>query len=378
MKSNKLFHWNNLFVALTSILFSLILIEVILYLLAEKGKLHINRPAYSFGQVRYRFWADIHPEFGVWHEPHSHYHQSKSCYDVDYNANSYGARDVERARKSEKPRIVVLGDSFVEGYGVSEPERFTNLLEKETATEYLNFGTAGAFGPTQYYLLYKSLAKDFDHETVMVGILPFNDFLENDYEFGKNAYPYRYRPYFVGEDPNYQLIYHSKDGLEKGRDRTSGLKTFLRSYSYIFNAMERVVNSLRHRKAMPDPTGEAYSGYYDYTHRQWNLLKYDILKIRKESDGKRLVIFTMPVQSDFIRYQKGKGPPLPEQLRKLAAEEGFTYVDLLPEMAAADTEWRNYFLVCDNHWNDHGHKTAARILKDKIAQSPPKSLLSHR
>ena len=49
-------------------------------------------------------------------------------------AQFYGARDAERARVApQRRRHVVLGDSFVEGYGVAEGERLTRSVERRDA-----------------------------------------------------------------------------------------------------------------------------------------------------------------------------------------------------------------------------------------------------
>ena len=96
--------------------------------------------------------ADINPAFGVWHSPNGHFIHKSGCYSVAYDTNSYGARDVERNLHSAAPRTIVLGDSMIEGIGQPDEKRLTNILEKETGEEYLNFGTGGNFGPLQYAL----------------------------------------------------------------------------------------------------------------------------------------------------------------------------------------------------------------------------------
>ncbi|HCU24021.1 MAG TPA: hypothetical protein DF383_03310, partial [Deltaproteobacteria bacterium] len=89
---------------------------------------------------------------------------------------SFGMRDKDRTLISKQSRTVMLGDSFIEGYGIPEGKRISDLLEKWRGTEHLNFGTAGDFGPTQYYLLYKNLAKKFSHDEIIIALYPRNDF----------------------------------------------------------------------------------------------------------------------------------------------------------------------------------------------------------
>src|ERR1700692_3345283 len=112
--------------------------------------------------------------------------------------------DWHSSKPTSKPRTVVLGDSMMEGLGLADQDRLTNILEKGTGREYLNFGTSGDFGPLQYALLYKTLAAKFDHDTVVVGVLPDNDFHDMSLEWGKVHHADRYRPYYADD---FSIVY---------------------------------------------------------------------------------------------------------------------------------------------------------------------------
>ena len=183
-----------------------ILLELGLAIAAHGFDLKIETPTYTFENTQ-GFWFDLNPDFGTCHLPNHSYRQRKGCYDIVYHSNSYGFRDVERERFANQSRVVVLGDSFIEGVGVETSERLTNLLEDNTGKPHLNFGMAGNFGPTQFMLAYQSLASSFEHDAVLIGILPANDFIDDDYELGHQGMANRYRPYLVGEYPNYELVY---------------------------------------------------------------------------------------------------------------------------------------------------------------------------
>ena len=72
----------------------------------------------------------------------------------------------------------------------------------------------------QYYLIYENLAKKFDHDGVIISLLPNNDFKDNDYVYYKNnnldnfnKSP-RFRPYYIlDENNNFQIIYPKKSDL---------------------------------------------------------------------------------------------------------------------------------------------------------------------
>src|ERR1700740_3179594 len=132
-----------------------------------------SKPSYH---VEYNeFWVDNNSSFGMWHRANGHFVHKSGCYSVAYDTNSYGARDVERSLHSSAPRTVVLGDSMIEGVGLPADKRLTNILEKDTGREYLNFGS-GSFGPLQLALSYKTMASKFDHNLVLMGVVPHKVF----------------------------------------------------------------------------------------------------------------------------------------------------------------------------------------------------------
>jgi len=138
------------------------------------------------------FWADLNRDFGVWHPRYVRFRHTDACWDVTYQTNSYGARDAERrVRPSAHRRYVVLGDSFIEGYAIPDGERLTDRLNVSPDEEFLNFGTAGAFGTVQELVLYRTLAASFEHSDVLLFVLPLNDFSDNDPQYFPRS---RYRP----------------------------------------------------------------------------------------------------------------------------------------------------------------------------------------
>ncbi|MHC4532471.1 MAG: tetratricopeptide repeat protein [Planctomycetota bacterium] len=102
--------------------------------------------------------------------------------------NSHGQRD--RQRKLQKPdgvrRVLLLGDSVVEGYGLSESETISRQLEDlypDGSTEVLNFGVSAYCTRAEIELLeVKGLR--FDPDVVVLV------FVENDFDnFNREAFP---------------------------------------------------------------------------------------------------------------------------------------------------------------------------------------------
>ena len=104
-----------------------------------------------------------------------------ATFDRKIAINSKGLRD--REYPYEKPagvfRILVLGDSFVWGYGVSNEETFTERLEQAltaegAAIEVLNAGVSG-WGTDQQLLYLESEGFKYSPELVVLAFFLYND-----------------------------------------------------------------------------------------------------------------------------------------------------------------------------------------------------------
>lgn len=313
------------------------------------------------------FWSDINGRFGVWHFPNATYRHKKACFDVTYTTNSAGARDRERTPESAQPRVVVLGDSFVEGFGVEFGARLSDLLESATGVEHLNFGTSGYFGPSQYLLLYQSLAKQYRHDAVLVGLLPANDFSEDDLAFGKRVFSHRYRPYFVGSYPDYRLEYYRGDlGESTFRAPPVTLRSRLRgllketSHAYNFYAYFRDLKNFEAGAVEEEKSTD--SRYYAFSEEEILRLRYVFGRLIAEAENRPVTVFAIPTIRDLQRYAERGDPPLSRRLREMSIELGFELVDLLPVFAERPESWLSYYHDCDGHWNAAGNAAAAQAL----------------
>ncbi|MBI5518755.1 MAG: SGNH/GDSL hydrolase family protein [Desulfovibrio sp.] len=332
---------------------------------------NIALPTYSLVNAGSKFWVAIDPNFGVWHRPGSRYLHNKSCFTVEYVANSLGMRDKERTLQSNASRVAVLGDSFIEGWGNKSEDRLTDRLEATIGREVLNFGTSGGFGPIQEWQQYKHFVSRFSHDVVLLGILPFNDFTDSSYDYAVKTQAQGYRPYLQGSYPNYKLV---RQGQLSAADASppilKSVDFTLREWSAIYRVL-RYLGSyrLRNFKLVPrwvtefqTDTGRPPSMYYDYSQKDWDILRYCLEQMAQEARGKQFIVFTIPQPTDFARYDGSTTPPLTAALTNLAKQANFTYVDLLDPMAKHDATTDDLFFVCDNHWDAHGNEVATSIL----------------
>jgi hypothetical protein len=321
-----------------------------------------SKPSYRLSYNA--FWVDSNPVFGVWHRPNGRFIHKSGCYTVEYTTNSYGARDSERTLHSASPRTILLGDSFVEGMGLPADERLSNILERDTGREHLNFGTGGNFGPLQYALLYKSMAAAYDHNLVVVGVLPDNDFHDMSVDYWKRiGEGNRYRPYYA---PDLSVFYTGHFQPNAGEGAWDHTEAFFRAFLASYHVGEYIHSRLYAYTLSP------YSGYNDYDDVDLARLEHALRDIKDTADahGAKMAVFLIPRAIDFQRLRQNGSNRLGPVIEKWGADNGIAIKDLLPEMNAESQgeSYKSYFLACDGHWSAKGDATAAQLLEPWLGE----------
>ncbi|RZB29734.1 MAG: hypothetical protein SRB1_02014 [Desulfobacteraceae bacterium Eth-SRB1] len=83
-------------------------------------------------------------------------------------------RDFSLNKNSNRGRILVFGDSYTAGDGVSNGSRYTEILEQSlSGPELYNFGLP-ASGTDQQYLVFKEFVKDAEYDLIIISVLVEN------------------------------------------------------------------------------------------------------------------------------------------------------------------------------------------------------------
>ena len=342
-----------------------------------------------------KFWGDINPVFGRWRIPKASIRLPICTSDtITLSSNRFGMRDRERtlANPSGRKRAVFLGDSFVEGYLVNAPQRYSNLLEAQTGREHLNFGINGT-SPIDYYLTYESLVRRFDHDVVIITLLPANDF--EDYEESQQLallrYPI-YRPYWRGNLPDVSLAYSLADikqsiaapnNYHKPEQVQQTVDSLYYTLSWVQQlAAEIQLNSYLYSCAMhwaglgpaiPNESKGSGAGqdalalpnsYAKETFRnRWGTLEYSLAKLLKAAKGKKVIVLGMPILSDLQAYDQKPTDDLSPRLRALCRRTGATYLNILPAFHALGADqWADLYVPCDGHFSPKGERLVAQTL----------------
>ncbi|MBF0463161.1 MAG: SGNH/GDSL hydrolase family protein [Magnetococcales bacterium] len=346
------------------LLFFIVILESAVSQLAKQGM--ISLPVHRTTREPV-FMAD-HPVLGVWHLPNATYHQKLACKEATYRSNSYGARDKDRSQEGTGRRVALLGDSFVEGFGVEAPFRLGDVLEEETGVEFLNFGSGGDFGPVQEWLQYRDMVRPFQHSDVVLMFLPDNDFTDVDpAHFPKN----KYRPYLRKTDGSFELYYTTE--FNQKSDKSESIKIINNIISNHFAIYNLVRESIKHAKkaskAKKDPN---FVPYDDFSDTNKEMVEEALKRLLELAADKKVTFFIIPRHRDLMAAVEGrlqnKVLPFLDGLKKY--HKNLEVYDLLPaylaDMKQAKHTVADYFLPCDGHWNELGNHVAAMHVKEKL------------
>ena len=159
----------NLALAFTSLVVVLGALEAVARLTDEKA-----------GAPVAALYTEHDPLLGWRHRPGARLEFPQGAYSI----NSLGLRDRERGYEppSGTQRVLVLGDSFAEGFSVSAEDMISHVLERdlsapECPVEVINGGTV-AYSTDQEYLFYRKEGARY-HAAVVVLLFFYNDILGN-------------------------------------------------------------------------------------------------------------------------------------------------------------------------------------------------------
>lgn len=338
-----------------------------------------------------RLW-EYDRELGWKHIPHARGRMVTPEFDVEIAINADGLRDRDfaKTRQPQSWRLLALGDSFVEGWGVELGSSVTKVLEgllqarmAETVVEVVNMGVAG-YGTDQELLFYERLGTHYQPDDVLV-FFYVNDFWNNASPVGIGS-EQGYKPFFrlgpggrlslrgipVPRLPSWDADWHAT------RPWRQRLRRYMRRNCHLYALAERALFPSRGELVQRQ---RFYRGLYGRDpggqwQTQWELCGHllEALDTRVELAGAKLHVVYVPamVQIEEANWHRKKelnqlvgeydlARPN-RQLATLAARHGLSYLDLHPVFRRHSGQRRLYFR--DSHWNKNGHAVAAAAIAD--------------
>lgn len=396
-----------------SILFSVLLLE------GGVRLLRLAPPAEGTGW----FWRVPDPVTGWSLQPGAsgRWFNPQMEYDVEVVINSDGLRDVPRATLDKPPgvfRILLLGDSYVEGLRVPLEQTFAKVLEQQLNAgapvgqrfEVIPAGVSG-WGTDQELLWLREHGAAYQPDLVLLAFFPGNDFQNNSEALEVENMGSIQKPFFHLDDGELALRYSpfdpaavsqpAQDDTASGdaaapRPGLSPLAGWLRQHSALYRFVGPALatgapdlarsladrglleSSLAPADAPVDSIPIAYGVYRDSLSDDWTnsvtLTGALLGEMRGEAEklGAPLaaVILTAPEQVYPDRWQKrlADSPAMAaytwdlEQSSRLAADifqqAGVPAFDLLPAFRAQAETGDLLHLRRDGHWTPAGERLA--------------------
>lgn len=317
--------------------------------------------------------------------------------------NSFGFRDNEYDLSEKKARrTVVLGDSFVWGFGVKNDEIFTSLLEKDDdgSHEFINLGVSG-YGTDQEYLLWRQMGPRLSPDEVLLFITPYTDLADVIFS---EAYEYPKPQFVIDASGRLTLTNVPVPAIKEWAKRTileapveqRAFASWLLTHSTLANRL--LMASLRNnavrqylekeRIALPRTMGNAWD-YLIYAERPsaqvqmaWRTLFAIVGELEKDvtARGAKFKVVIVPsmlrvypeLWTKFTRQPNipraaRLDPSIPARLiTNWCKERNIDYIDLFEDLKEAGKKDPYLYFPINRHWTKQGHKVVAKRLKREL------------
>jgi hypothetical protein len=351
-------------------------------------------------------YLEPHPVFGRFHVPNTTGWLRTEEYTTRVDLNSKGLRDRELpySKPGNVQRVMVVGDSFVEGEEVSAEAMLTRRMEAHLnppgmpQTEVINGGVR-AFSTAQEYLFLKEEALRYQPDAVVLVFYSGNDVADTNPRIVHNVAS-RHRPYFDIDN------HGNLKALPFRPERTPELDIVdrLRRDSLLFNVVdtgvlakldsgfdsqdEAMSSENESEPTQPDRRlvknelpvfSDTSTGSWDHA---WDVVESLIVASRDAANGvgaEFLLVYAptkwevYPEDWEEIRTRNSlpsggwdlDGPS--ERMGAIAARHRFSYVDLGPTFRSEASSPDRLFYRSDIHWTPRGHDVAAQQVANALA-----------
>lgn len=312
-----------------------------------------------------------HPHTGWANTPNFRgVHQSFDFYST-FTHNTDGFRSEKNFSQVNKPITLVLGDSMVFGWGVSDGEDFCSQLNQTRSDRYhMNCGVIG-YNTVQQFLQLKELTKDMQPESVIF-CLYWNDLPANARPV-THVWAESHGPTFT-TSINHKRIAQILDPNKKGYQESQPLLWKIRTIGYVY----ALINKARLEKQKI----EIWKKDTTLTHREENLA-LDLTKkiisttidISEDKNYRMIFLWLPDLEEVDPESKEAKHCPLPEyyfrfktQMNHYLQDKGIVMWDPTPFLRNKNTDQPTHFKN-DRHLTAFGHAMIAKYIDQKYEET---------
>ena len=308
---------------------------------------------------------------------------------VQYNAEGWrGPR-----RSFNKPpnvfRIVVLGDSFVDGYTIPAQDRFTEVLEANLRpqADVINLGIAG-YSTDQELLLLDQEGWKFEPDLVVLAFY-YNDIWGNGSRHFSETTKTQKPVFSLDTAGNLSLsnvpVPHPTRSLQDRFRLYDLVRTTVKGNRLLHAAAVKagLADNTLPNDSRPAPTGaaggaEEFAVYHSTETpelaREWSITQALLRKMKQgaEQHGARLMVLYVPTRIEMspAEWSSAHLPQdydhsvVVQRLVKICEAEGILYLD--PSDRFTEVGTNHLYYTRDPHWNAAGHHLVGETLAEYI------------
>lgn len=341
------------------------------FLLGE-GALRLLFPDYvASAGIERNFFCHFDPQLGWAPLPNVSGLHRRDGFAVYIEQNQFGLRGPKAMRKERLPtqqRTLVLGDSYVWGYGVDQDKVFTEPAVHGSEMELINFGVSG-YGTDQAYLLYQREGISFDVDEVVLVFTPYND-VENN--LSSRQYDH---------DKSYFTLKHQELELHTEHLRENYAQTIIntvwaesRVINVIFTAYRAFHNwqILKKTKGGTATPGTGPLGPSAVSSRDQEGIALTMRIIAKLRDavlatGAKFSVVFVPYKPHIL-HKVSYNHPLVPLIAKELENAGIPYYEPY-FMFLKEESSKDLFNPIDNHFSPKGHSVFSRTFVDPATRA---------
>jgi lysophospholipase L1-like esterase len=302
---------------------------------------------------------------------------------VAYATNSLAMRDRNPRRvdlDDGRRRVLVLGDSFVEGIGVEYGDTFVARIEERLRAagqevEVLNGGVSSWAPILEYLRLRQLLALGLEPEKVLLFVDPSDPKDELDYVED-----------FATFDHTGEPVDMARRDPFRGETLLQTIWRRLETSSLVVWNLEQLIRSegappppRQHPtgyQPLPAPRGsdpDAARGSWARPGPDWELwgrravgyIRADLRRMKTLADRHRFPLVVVVYPHPLQLRNPWEAQFMSRTWAEAAAAEGLPLVDLTPVFAER-ADWRACFIPGDEHWNEQGHQVVAEAIFERV------------
>ncbi len=295
---------------------------------------------------------------------------------ANWRINNFGWNSLlDYKKEKSKPRIAVIGDSFIEAFQVDVDKSFPALMGVKLEKDYEVYHLGKSGSPLSQYLhISRYAAKHFDPDILIITVV-HNDFLES-------------LELFNGGNTQFLLLKDGADGIAEIAPRPnysyqqySFFKRFFKKSAIVrYFLVNLKINLTLKQLFSKKKKQKQYNANIDVAsaleHQPLirKCVNYVLTKIKQENTGRRVIIVMDAPRFDIYdgKLKESSVLFLHQMMAELCREKKIELLDLSESMNADyRSKGKKFSWDYDAHWNEYGHSFVCRQVLEQLKQVEP-------